>query len=311
MKVLVTGGAGFIGRWVVKKLLAGGNDVWVLDNLSNGSQDNLEEFTNEEGYHGLTVGDVVDTGSITSLFQNKLDVCIHAAAQVNVQESLDNPGKSFRVNLIGTYNVLSSALRFNTRVVLIGTCMVYDMAQEGGISELSPVRPASPYAGSKLAAENLALSYYYGFGLPVVVLRPFNTYGPFQKTDMEGGVVSIFLESKIRGRKLKVFGDGTQTRDLLYVEDCAGVITRVAFSDNAIGQIINAGAGRDISMNDLALLICGDRERIEHVEHLHPQSEVRKLLCDNTKAKGMLNWSPEISLEEGIRKTEQWIKAQR
>lgn len=311
MKVLVTGGAGFIGRWVVKKLLADGNDVWVLDNLSNGSKDNLKEFAKDEGYHGLTVGDVVDAGSVATIFQNELDVCIHAAAQINVQESLDYPEKSFEVNLIGTYNVLSSALRFNTRVVLIGTCMVYDMAQEGGVSELSPVKPASPYAGSKLAAENLALSYFYGFRLPVVILRPFNTYGPFQKTNMEGGVVSIFIESKIKGRKLKVFGDGTQTRDLLYVEDCAGFITRAAFSDSAVGQVINAGAGRDISINDLASLICGDRERIEHVEHPHPQSEIQKLTCDSAKAKGVLNWSPEISLEEGIRKTEQWIKAQR
>ena len=188
--------------------------------------------------------------------------------------------------------------------------MVYDTAQPGGISELSPVKPASPYAGSKLAAENLALSYYYGFGLPVVILRPFNTYGPFQKTNMEGGVVSIFIENKIQGRKLRIFGDGTQTRDLLYVEDCADFVVKAAFSDNAIGQVINAGAGRDISINDLALLIGKSRDKIEHVEHHHPQSEIQKLLCDNTKARKTLNWEPKTPLEEGISKTEEWIKTQ-
>ena len=204
MKVLVTGGAGFIGRWVVNRLLPDGNDVWVLDNLSNGSKGNLEGLANASGYHGLTVGDVLDMECVTNLFQNEFDVCIHSAAQINVRESLNDPEKSFKTNVIGTYNVLACALKFNTKVVIIGTCMVYDMAQAAGISELSPVKPASSYAGSKLAAENLALSYYYGFGLPVVVLRPFNTYGPFQKTDMEGGVVSIFIENKIQGKKLKM-----------------------------------------------------------------------------------------------------------
>jgi len=311
MRVLVTGGAGFIGRWVVKRLLADGQDVWVLDDLSNGSKANLEEFTTCDGFHGFTVGDVVDGGCITDLFRNEFDVCIHAAAQINVQESLDNPEKAFKTNVIGTYNILSCALRSNTKVVLIGTCMVYDVAQPGGISELSPVKPASPYAGSKLAAENLALSYHYGFALPVVVLRPFNTYGPFQKTNMEGGVVSIFLKSKIEGRKLRIFGDGTQTRDLLYVEDCADFIVKAAFLDNAIGETINVGAGRDISINDLALLICKDQNQIEHVEHHHPQSEIQKLLCDNTKAKELLNWEPTVSLEEGIGRVEEWIMTEK
>ena len=309
MKVLVTGGAGFIGRWVVKRLLADGIDVWVLDDLSNSSESNLEEFTEADNYHGMTIGDVSDGECVEKLFRDKYDICIHSAAQINVQESLDNPEKSFRTNVIGTYNMLSHALKFNTKVVLVGTCMVYDMAQSAGIAELSPVKPTSPYAGSKLVAENLALSYYYGFGLPVVILRPFNTYGPFQKTNMEGGVVSIFIKNKIGGRKLRIFGDGTQTRDFLYVEDCADFIAAAAFSDDAIGQIINAGSGRDITINDLALLICQNPNLIEHVEHHHPQSEIPKLLCDNTKARRILNWQPKTPLEEGILKTEEWIKA--
>jgi len=310
VKSLVTGGAGFIGRWVVKRLLAAGEDVWVLDDLSNGRKSNLDEFVGTKSYHGLTTGDVVDIEHISSLFQNEFDLCIHAAAQINVQESLDNPQKSFTTNVIGTYNVLNCALKYDTKVVIVGTCMVYDTAQPGGISELSPVKPVSPYAGSKLAAENLALSYCYGFGLPVVVLRPFNTYGPFQKTNMEGGVVSIFIDNKVQEKKLEVFGDGTQTRDLLYVEDCADFIVRSAFSDEAIGGTVNAGSGQDISINDLALLVCQDRGQIEHVEHHHLQSEIRKLVCDNTKAKKLLGWSPMTSLEEGVARTEEWIKSQ-
>ena len=309
MKALVTGGAGFIGRWVVKKLLEEKDKVWVLDDLSNGDEGNLSEFTANENYQGLIEGDVADIKCVTKLFQNKYDICIHAAAQINVQESLDNPDKAFRTNLIGTYNILSCALKTDTKVVLIGTCMVYDMAKAGAISELWPVKPSSPYAGSKLAAENLALSYYYGYGLPVVVLRPFNTYGPFQKANMEGGVVSIFIKNQIDGEVLKVFGDGTQTRDLLYVEDCADFIVRGAFSGKAVGQIINAGAGRDISINDLALLISRDSGKIQHVEHHHPQSEIQKLLCDSSKARELLGWEPRTTLEEGIGKTEQWLRA--
>jgi len=309
VKVLVTGGAGFIGRWVVKRLLAEGAEVWVLDDLSNGDKGNLSEFTGIESYHGLVLGDVADIKCVTNLFQNRYDICIHAAAQINVQESLDIPQKSFTTNLIGTYNVLSCALKFNTKVVLIGTCMVYDMAQSAAISELSSVKPTSPYAGSKLAAENLALSYYYGFGLPVVILRPFNTYGPFQKTNMEGGVVSVFIKNQIEGERLRVFGDGTQTRDLLYVEDCADFISRATFSDSAVGQVINAGTGREISINDLALLISGDPNKIQHVEHHHPQSEIQRLLCAYSKARKLLDWEPKTSLEEGIQKTERWLRA--
>ena len=308
MNVLVTGGAGFIGRWVVKKLLSENVNVWVLDNLSNGSEQNLVEFDQINNYQGLTIGDISDISCVERVFKTQFDVCIHTAAQINVQESLDNPHKSFRINMVGTYNVLSCALKSKTKVILIGTCMVYDMATSDGISELSSVKPASPYSGSKLAAEELALSYYYGFGLPVTVLRPFNTYGPFQKTNMEGGVVSIFVQNHIAGENLKVFGDGTQTRDLLYVEDCAEFIVRAAFSENSAGEVINAGTGRDISINDLALLICRDLNRIEHVKHHHPQSEIQKLLGSFSKAQKLLGWKPKTPLEEGIAKTEQWIK---
>ena len=308
MKVLVTGGAGFIGRWIVNRLLSVNADVWVLDDLSNGSEQNLAQFSQLVNYHGLIIGDIADVACIEQSFQEQFDICIHAAAQINVQESLDDPTKAFNSNVIGTYNILSCALKFNTKVVIIGTCMVYALAQSGGILELSPVKPTSPYAGSKLAAEDLALSYFYGFNLPITVLRPFNTYGPFQKTNMEGGVVSIFIQNNINQESLNVYGNGTQTRDLLYVEDCADFIIKAAFSNKTAGEVINAATGKDISINDLALLICKDRDKIRHVEHHHPQSEIQKLVGDYSKAKNLLGWEPTTSLEDGIRKTEQWIR---
>lgn len=310
MKVLVTGGAGFIGRWVVKRLLEDGLEVWVLDSLSNGSRDNLEEFSLNNHYHGLKIGDVSERSDIKALFTNRFDFCIHAAAQINVQESLENPEKSFKDNVTGTFNVMQCAREYNTRVVIVGTCMVYDTATASQkLSENSPVKPSSPYAASKLAAEYLALSYYFGYGLPVTLLRPFNTYGPFQKSNMEGGVVSIFIKNYLMGEKLQIFGDGAQTRDLLYVEDCADFIARAAYSEKAIGQIINAGTGQDITINELAQLICPNPEKIEHVKHHHPQSEISKLQCDNSRAMELIGWKPKTSLKEGIQKTKDWIQA--
>ncbi|MCK5018756.1 MAG: GDP-mannose 4,6-dehydratase [Candidatus Peribacteraceae bacterium] len=308
MNILVTGGAGFIGRWVVKELLEKGETVAVLDDLSNGSADNLEEFKDSEGYKGLVEGSIVDNDLLLELFhKNNFELCIHCAAQINVQESLDNPEISYKVNMQGTYNILECARKFDTKLVLIGTCMVYDIADTlKPINENHPLLPASPYAGSKLAAENLAYSYYKGFDLPIVILRPFNTYGPFQKANMEGGVVAIFVQKMLNGDTLNIFGDGKQTRDLLYVEDCANFIVKAAYSKDAVGEVINAGTGNDISINALAKLVVKDDSRIKHIEHHHPQSEIQKLVCDSSKAKRILGWEPETSLEEGIKKLEIW-----
>ena len=311
MKILITGGAGFIGRWVVKCLIEKKEDVWILDDLSNGQRRNLEEFKGNPYLRRFIVGDIRNRELVSKVFRNEFDICIHLAAQINVQESLDDPKKAFDVNVLGTFNLLEEARKYNTKIVLVGTCMVYDMAlSSNGIDEEHPVKPTSPYAASKLAAENLALSYHYGYGLPVTILRPFNTYGPYQKSNMEGGVVSIFIQRKLEGKALEIFGDGTQARDLLYVEDCADFIVRTAFSDKSNGEILNAGFGDDISINDLALTIAKDPQKIVHVKHHHPQSEIQKLICDYSKAKRLVGWEPKTPLGEGIKKTEEWIISQ-
>jgi nucleoside-diphosphate-sugar epimerase len=307
---LVTGGAGFIGRWVVKNLLSKGKEVIVIDNLSNCSKENLEEFENNQNLKEVVIEDIRNPKIVEKLFNKyQFSNCFHLAAQINVQESLDFPERAFENNVIGTYNVLEAARKYNTKIILMGTCMVYDLADANiAISEEHRIKPSSPYAGSKIAAEELALSYYYGLGLPVVILRPFNTYGPFQKTNMEGGVVSIFVLRKLKNENLMVFGDGTQTRDLLYVEDCAEFIVLASENEKCVGEVINAGTGKEITINDLAKLIIGDDNRIKHIKHHHPQSEIMKLVCDNSKAKRILNWEPNTTLEEGIIKLESWIK---
>jgi nucleoside-diphosphate-sugar epimerase len=301
--VAVTGAAGFIGRWVVKELLEREYQVFGIDNLSNGTRENIAEFETDDQFE-FQVGDVRNESDVDKLIGEETDACIHLAAEIDVHESLEDPQAHFETNVIGSYTVLEACRRTETRLGMVGTCMVYDVAgSDERIDESHPVNPASPYASSKLAAENLAHSYYHGYDLPVVLLRPFNTYGPYQ----EAGVVPIFVDRDLRGEPLKIFGDGTQTRDLLYVTDCARFIVDGTFADDAVGEVLNAGTGDDVSINELANLIASDGTEIEHVEHHHPQSEIEELRCDPTKAGDVLGWEPEVSLSDGIERLRTWF----
>lgn len=308
MNILITGGAGFIGRAVVKRLLADGHKIWILDDLSNGREENIEEFEND--IQAFIKGDIKNEELLEQLFnETKFEICYHLGASINVQDSIDDPRTTFNNDTVGTFFILEQCRKHQVKVVFMSTCMVYDRCIDlDGITENHPIKPASPYAGAKIAAENMVLSYYYAYGLPTVVIRPFNTYGPFQKTGGEGGVVAIFIKKKLAGEVLSIYGEGTQTRDLLYVDDCAEFVVQAGYSKQVNGEIVNAGLGRDISINDLAMLVVGDRSRIEHIEHIHPQSEIQKLLCNYEKAKTLLNWEPKVGLEEGISRTEDWIK---
>jgi nucleoside-diphosphate-sugar epimerase len=189
--------------------------------------------------------------------------------------------------------------------------MVYSKALDNnGISENHPTCPSSPYAASKLAGEQLALSFYYAYNLPVTILRPFNTYGPYQKQNSEGGVISIFINRKLMKESLEIYGDGSQTRDFLYVTDCAAFVVNAGYSDNTNGRIINAGSGSDISITDLAKLIALDAADIKYIPHIHPQSEIKKLLCNSQYAEIILEWKPKVSLADGIARTEEFLKNQ-
>ena len=313
MKILVTGGAGFIGRWVVDRLLKDGHEVFVIDDFSNGRKDNLEEFLLHPNFIGLTKGVIQNEKLLKQIFaENDFDICYHLAAKINVQDSIDNPRDTFESDVIGTYYLLEQCKKHHVKMVFMSTCMVYDRALDmEGIRETHEVKPASVYAGSKLAAEFLVLSYYHSYGLPVTVLRPFNTYGPYQKTNSEGGVVAIFIQQKLARKPVQIYGDGTQTRDLLYVEDCARFVVEAGYRKEVEGEIVHAGLGKDIAINDLALMIMEDTKLIKHVEHIHPQSEIQKLLCNYEKAKNLLHWEPNYTLEEGIKKTEEWIRTEK
>ncbi|WP_150271186.1 NAD-dependent epimerase/dehydratase family protein [Paenibacillus tepidiphilus] len=311
MNILVTGGTGFIGRWVVGRLLKDGQKVWVIDNLANSSLDNLQEYQDNEHLQRVSIMDLKDREALTALFRDTaFDLCYHLAASINVQDSIDDPETTFNNDTLATFYLLEECKKQQVKLVFMSTCMVYARADdELGITEESPIKPASPYAGAKIAAENMVLSYYFAYGLPVVVVRPFNTYGPYQKTGGEGGVVAIFIHNKLKKEPLNIYGNGTQTRDLLYVEDCADFVVEAGYSDRLNGEIVNAGTGKDISINHLAELISGGQAPIHHIPHIHPQSEIQKLLCNFRKAEKTLSWTPRVTIEEGIKQTEKWIQS--
>lgn len=329
--ILVTGGAGFIGRWLVKELLNDGEKVLVLDNLSNGSLENIEEFSENKNFKFIN-GDIQDENLLDTVFKEDFDIVYHLAASINVQDSIDDPRTTFYNDTVGTFNILEraknqmfgqgskmdgdewvinkNAKTHPCKVVFMSTCMVYDKCDnERGINEMHPTKPVSPYGASKIGAENLVISYYLSYNLPTVVIRPFNTYGPHQKVGGEGGVVAVFINKALKGEDIKIYGSGNQTRDLLYVKDCANFIKVSGLSDNVNGEIINAGTGRDVSINELANIIGSGRIKINHAKHLHPQAEIMKLLCNSAKAKKLLGWEAKYTLAEGIKETKEWIKS--
>jgi nucleoside-diphosphate-sugar epimerase len=306
VRVVVTGAAGFIGRWVVGELLHAGHEVLAIDNLVTGDERSLDDFSGHPGMVGFERGDIRDA-TACQRWLSDVDAVAHLAASISVQESIDDPGTTFENDVVGTFNVLEAARAGGARVLFMSTCMVYDRAGDAGIDEDHPTKPASPYAASKLAGEALTLSYFHAYGLPTMVVRPFNTYGPFQRSVGEGGVVAIFTRRALEGDTLRIYGDGTQTRDLLYVEDCARFVVAALLSDRVTGRILNAGTGHDVSVNELAMLVQPDPERIVHVPHIHPQSEIAILRCDPRLAADLLDWRPQVELADGLARVRAWM----
>ncbi|HEY7131735.1 MAG TPA: NAD-dependent epimerase/dehydratase family protein [Candidatus Limnocylindrales bacterium] len=307
MRILVTGAAGFIGRWVVGELLDRGHTVLPIDSLVAGEEANLAEFADHPGLLPFEQGDVRDEAACRR-WTTSVDAVAHLAASISVQDSIDDPATTFENDVVGTFRLLEAARAARARFLFMSTCMVYDRATTPeGISETHPTKPASPYAASKLSGEALALSYVHAYRLPVTVVRPFNTYGLFQRSVGEGGVVAIFSRLSLRGEPLRIYGDGSQTRDLLYASDCARFVADALLSDAATGRILNAGTGHDISVNALAAAIEPDPDRIVHVDHIHPQSEIPVLRCDAREAARVLGWRAEVGLDEGLRRVRSWM----
>ena len=287
----MTGGAGFIGSHVVDALLARGDEVLVLDDLSNGKRENVPDGAE------LEVVDVREP--LTDRFSG-VDVCFHLAAQVDVRVSVKRPGEDADVNVLGTISVLEAARRHGTQVVLASTGGAIYGECERPAPEDSPLRPLAPYGVSKLAAEQYLAVYGRLYGTGHVSLRYGNVYGPRQDPHGEAGVVAIFLGRLAEGERPRIFGDGSQTRDYVY----AGDVARATLA--AVGRegVFNIGTGIETSVLELYKLcreVAGSELEAEPADARI--GEIQHSVLDVSLAERELGWRPEVSLQEGLRTT--------
>jgi UDP-glucose 4-epimerase len=300
MKALVTGGAGFIGSNLVDALIARGDSVDIVDNLSSGKRENVNE---QARLHVLDIREPLE-----DLFAElRPDVCFHLAAQADVRVSVERPDYDADVNVIGTVHVLEAARSTGARVVFSSTGgAIYGECEEPA-DEASERRPLAPYGTAKLAGEEYLLTYQRLHGMANVALRFGNVFGPRQDPHGEAGVVAIFLGRLRDGDTCLIFGDGTQERDYVFVGD---VVSALMAAAEVEGGIFNVGTGRASSVLELYDL-CRKVAGSELEARLAPArtGELQRSVLDISKAADELGWRPETSLEEGLRQTWNWIRA--
>jgi UDP-glucose 4-epimerase len=296
LKVLVTGGAGFIGSWVVEKLLAEGDEVLLLDDFSTGDRRNLEHLM-ENTELSILEGDIRDR-AIVDQAAAEADATVHLAAVPSVGEAAENPGYACAVNTMGTLNLLDAA-RWNShsRFVYGSSVAVYGEPKVLPVREDSPMQPLSVYGASKLAGEAFAHSFRTTYGLSTIALRFSNVYGPRQRAK-RGGVIQRFIEESTRKKSIEVTGDGRQTRDFVYVEDAAEAFN-VALRSDATGPY-NIGTGKATSVNELAGLFSEMRPGLKVVRVRERPGDVRFSRVSSTKAAKALGWRARVQLKEGV-----------
>jgi UDP-glucose 4-epimerase len=298
--VLVTGGAGFIGSHVVEALAARGDDVVVLDDLSSGKRENLPDGVE------LVEGDIRD--GLGDLFARvEPTICYHLAAQIDVRVSVARPDHDAAINVLGTVNVLEAARPHGTKVVFSSTGGAIYGECDGPAPEDAPRLPIAPYGTSKLAAEEYLATYNRLYGTGHVSLRYGNVYGPRQDPHGEAGVVAIFFNALRAGETPKVFGDGRQTRDYVFVGDVARATVAAAERD---GGVYNVGTGRETSVVEL-LELCQRIAGTSFETEFAPArpGELQRAVVDPSRAVDELGWRPEHSLEDGLGETWEFFRA--
>jgi UDP-glucose 4-epimerase len=304
MDCLVTGGAGFIGSNLVDALVARGDRVTVLDDLSSGKRANLEQAI--AGGASLAVADVRDVDAVARVFETaRPETVFHLAAQIDVRVSVDDPIADANRNVLGTIRVLEAARRVGTRRIVNTSTGggLYGDADVLPTPEDVPIRPLAPYGQGKYAAEGYCDLYSRLHGLSAISLRYGNVFGPRQDVHGEAGVVAIFCGHLIEGRTPVVFGDGRQTRDWVDVSDV--VRANLIAAGSEVTGAVNIGHGRETSVLDLlaALRDVSDRGPLAELEFAPERpGEVRRSCLDVAKAKRELGWEAEVDLREGLRR---------
>jgi NAD dependent epimerase/dehydratase len=308
---MVTGAAGFIGSHLTEALLGLGADVTALIRYSSrGSIGALRHIPADDRANLSIV--TADLKDLAALFQSvrNIDIVFHLGALIGIPYSYIHPVDYVQTNTVGSANLLEACRNAGVaRIVQFSTSEVYGTARYAPIDEEHPLQAQSPYAASKIAADQLALSYFRSFGLPVAIARPFNTYGPRQPAR---AVIPTIIGQALTGCTVRL-GSLTPLRDMNYVADTVSGALRIAETESAIGEVINLGSSREISIGDIAQAIfqdIGGDFRIEtDPARVRPtNSEVNRLLADNSKAERLLGWKPSVTLEEGISRTVSWAR---
>jgi UDP-glucose 4-epimerase len=299
MRALVTGGAGFIGSNLVDALLARGDDVVVVDDLSSGRRGNLDAAAR------LVELDIRDPALADVFTRERPQVCFHLAAQADVPTSVARPEFDAEVNVVGTVRVLAAAGK-GTDVVFSSTGGAIYGECERPAREDDPRRPLSPYGIAKLAGEEYVAGWNRLHGTRHSTLRFANVYGPRQDAGLEGGVVAIFLDAMAEGRETMIFGEGSQTRDFVHVDD----VVRALLLAPGTGGVFNVGSGEETSVLELherCRAITGDAQEPRRAPAR--EGDVLRSMLDVALAERELDWRPEVSLDDGLRRTWEWIQA--
>lgn len=298
-KALITGSAGFIGFHLTNFLSKNGWRVIGMDNLLHPCKAKTE----------VIYADVRYSQDIEPLIK-KVDVVFHLAAQISVDKSISNPEETFDINVKGTINILEACKKYKKKLVFASSSEVYGTALTEKMSETHPLNPQSPYAASKAAADLICFSYIKTYNMDVSILRNFNTFGPFQNDDSYGGVIAIFTRRALTGEPLKIFGDGKQERDYIWIDDALQGY-KIAASHNLKGKPLNIGSGKTISINKLAKLIVRLTESSSKIIHTKERAgEVRRLRADISFAKS-LGFKPETHFEKNLKEYIVWFKQQK
>lgn len=311
-KVLVTGAGGFIASHLVERLVSEGAQVRAFVRYNSRNDVGMLKQIPSEVFAQLEVmhGDLRDVEAVRSAVKG-VDTVFHLGALIAIPYSYVNPREVFDVNVMGTMNVMMAARDFGVRrVVHTSTSEVYGTAQYVPIDEAHPLQGQSPYSASKIGADKIAESFYRSFEVPVVTMRPFNTYGPRQSTR---AVIPTIITQVLTSNEIKL-GSLDPSRDFTFVVDTANGFLRVAEAENVLGEEINLGNDNTIRIGDLVEKICSIVGKSPNVvldaQRIRPgKSEVMKLWASNEKAKRMIGWEPRISLDEGLRATIEWISA--
>nr|WP_287155292.1 UDP-glucuronic acid decarboxylase family protein [Candidatus Solincola tengchongensis] len=306
MKILVTGGAGFIGSHLCERLVEEGHEVWCLDNLCTGSLENLKGLKEHPRFRFI-LADVAEPLTL------EVDAVAHLASPASPVDYQRLPVETMMANSVGTYQALEVARKNGARFLLASTSEVYGdplkvPQDEEYTGNVNPVGPRACYDESKRFAEALTSTYRRLYGTETVILRIFNTYGPRMRRE-DGRVVPNFIQQALAGEPITVYGDGSQTRSFCYVDDLVEGICLALRSERAVGEVINLGNDREMTVLELAHRIremLGSASRITFMPL--PRDDPRRRKPDLTRARELLGWEPSTALEEGLRRTVEWFQ---